>query len=268
MQRRTAAMYVVFFIVIAVGAIAFINVVEAPSPSMDEFDYQLEVDDNVTIGDRTYQVTRIDVFSMTLAWTEDEVEQSDRIANESTIESDGVEYRVEIEPGEEPEQFVLHETFPEHELDTVEHGGVTYVVIEENDEIRFVREDEYLLEEYGPRDQIELTVGDTFLWDVAEVSVTVDEITPDGVDVSWVGPEEQTRTIQSGEPTEIGDTTYIANFVGTDFVQLTTDIEAYEAHADALDTYAERNLGFWGVGVLSFLTAVLIGGLSFLPRRR
>lgn len=268
MQRRTAAMYVVFFLVIAVGAIAFINVVEAPSPSMDEYDFQLQVDDNVTIGDTTYQVTRIDVFSATLAWTESEVEQSDNLDNESTIESEGTEYRIEIDPGEDPEGFVLHETFPEHDLDTVEVEGVTYVVIEENNETTFIPEQEYLLDEYGPREQVRLTVGDSFYLDAVDASVSVEEITSEMVSVTWVGPDEQTMTIQRGEPTEIGGTTFVTNFVGTEYIQLTTDLDAYEEHQNALDTYDERHLGFWGVGVLSMITAILIGALSYLPRRR
>lgn len=268
MQRRAAAMYVIFFVLIAVGSFAVANVVEAPDPAMDEYDHQLTVDDTVTIDGTTYTLTRIDVFSATFEWTQPEAEQSGTVTNESVIESDGVEFLVEIDAGDEPDGVTLIEQYPEHDLETVEIDGVTYVVIEEDDETRVVPEEEYLEDEHGPRERLELTAGDSFVWDQANASVTIEAISTASITVSWVGPVERSITVQSGQPTEIGQTTFMANFVDTEFIQLTTDIEAYEAHRDEIDTFDERTQGFWGITVLSLLTAVLIGGLSYLPRRR
>lgn len=268
MQRRAAAMYVIFFVLIAVGSFAVVNVAEAPDPAMDQSDHQLTVDDSVTIDGTTYNLTRIDVFSATFEWTQPEAEQTGTITNESTIESDGVEYLLEIDAGDEPDGVTLIEQYPEHDLETVEIDGVTYVVIEENNDTRIVPEEEYLADEHGPRERLELTVGDSLVWDDANASVTIDDISSASVTVSWVGPMERSITVQSGQPTEIGQTTYVANFVGTEYIQLTTDVEAYETHRDEIDTFDERYQGFWGITVLSLLTAILIGGLSFLPQRR
>lgn len=268
MQRRAAAMYVLFFVLIAVGSFAIVNSAEAPDPAMDEFDHQLTVDDTITIDGTTYTLTRIDVFSATFEWTQPEAEQVGTIGNESEIELEGTEYAVEIDPGDEPEGVTLLEQYPEHDLETVEIDGVTHVVIEEDNETSVVPEEEYLEDEHGPRERLELGVDDSFVWDDANASVTIDGISPTSVTVSWVGPMNRSITVQSGQPTEIGQTTYVANFVGTEYIQLTTDVEAYEEHRDEIDTHEERSQGFWGITVLSLLAAVLLGGLAYLPRRR
>lgn len=268
MQRRAAAMYVAFFLIIAVGSIGFINLVEAPSPAMDEYDHQVAPDDSFDVDDTTYTLTGIDVFSATLEWSVEESEQTELLRNESTIESEETEYRIEIPPGDEPDSFFLQELYPDHGLETVEVDGRTYVVITENDEDEFVPEDEYLREEYGAVERLELTVDDTFYYDAVNETVTVEAIDTASVEVGWVGPEDRSITLSPGESVELEDTTFVANFVGTEYIQLTSDQAAYDEHAAAMDTWDERYLGFWAIGVLSIFSAILIGALSYLPRRR
>lgn len=267
MQRRAAAMYVALFVIIAVGSIGFITAAEPPSEELDEFDYQLEPDDTFVLGDTEYTLTGIDSFSATVVWSEPDQPQASTITNESRIESDGTEFRVEIPSGEDPSSVTLVETYPDHDLETTEIDGVTYVIVGEEDP-QLVSEDQYLLDEFGPRERRELRVDESFVWDQAGTSVTVDAISETGVDVSWVGPMNLTRTIPRGEPVQLGGTTVAANFIGTEYIQLTTDIEAFQEHQDKLQTWDERFLGFWGIGVLSLIAAILIGGLSYLPRRR
>lgn len=268
MQRRAAAMYVLFFLVIAVGALGFINLVDAPDESMDEFDFQLVEGSTASIDETEYTVSRIDAFSATMRFTVPDAAVTETIANESILNSTGVEYRVELPPVEDPTWIILHETYPDHGLETTEIDGVTYVQVEENDEITLIPEDQYLEEQFGPRERLNLSIGDSFVWDERDATVTIESITATGVDVSYIGPEERSLTLVRGETTEIAGTTYGVNFVGDDTIQLTTDIDAWDSHLDALDTWDERYLGFWGIGVLSILAAILIGGLSYLPRRR
>lgn len=264
MQRRAAAMYVILFIVIAVGALSIVTFVDGPNAAMDEYDHQVSVEETFTVDGTEYRLNRLTELSATFAWTDPAAEQNAFLDNESTIESDGVEYRLTIPPDDDPDRFTLTETFPDHDLETIERDGVNYVVIDE----QLVREDEYLLEEYGPREEREFELGDTFVLDAENATVTVESISPTNVEVTWVGEATVTMTVSAGEPFELADTTYVANFVDEDTLQLTTDVEAYEEHADRLDTWDERYQGFWGIGVLSIIAAILISGLSFLPRRR
>lgn len=268
MQRRAAAVYVLLFLVIAVGALVFINVVDGPSESLDEVDYELSVDDTVTIDGTTYEVTNLGEFSATLTFTVDEDDRATTLRADTLINvSEPNEYRLEIPDVEEPENATLVETFPDHDLDTVEHDGVTYVVLEPGE---FMEEQAYLEEEFGPRDEIFLTVGDSFQYYVEDVDtvaeVTVDAITAEGIDISWTGPSVNRIVLPRNAVSSIGDTDFGVNFVG-DRIQLTSDVDAFDEHLEAHDTWDERYQGFWGVGVLGILAALLIGGLSFLPRR-
>lgn len=270
MQRRAAALYVGLFIVIAVGAIAFISAAEAPDPAMDEYDYQATEDDTFELDGTTYNVTRVDDFSVSIEWSVDSLEQTASWLNESEIESGESTYRVELPDEEEPSRVFLQEQFPDHDQDTTEIDGVTYVRIEEDDRIELVPEDEYLRDRFGPRERLELEVGDTVQWNEVELDVTIDELTARNVQVRWDGPAELSQTIAQGVPDQIGDSDreMVANIVDSEYVQLTEDEDAFEAHADRQATFDERHRGFWGVGVMSAIGAVLIGGLSFLPRRR
>lgn len=268
MQRRAAALYVAMFLVIAAGAIAIVSVAEAPDPAMDEYDYQVPVDSSFELDGTTYTVTRIDAFSASIAWTAPSQSQSTTWLNESEVGHDGSTYRVEIPPDSEPDGFTLQELFPNHDQNTTEIDGETYVMLEDDDGIRLIPEEEYLLDTFGPRERIELTTGDSLYWDDIDATVAIEGITQRNVEVSWVGPANRSRTFTEGVPNTLDGREYVANLVGTDYVQLTSDVDAYEDHAERLATYDERHRGFWGVGVMGIIGAVLIGGLSFLPRRR
>ncbi|MFP4590916.1 MAG: hypothetical protein ACLFMX_04630 [Halobacteriales archaeon] len=270
MQRRVAALYVGLFLVIAVGAIAFISAAEAPDPAMDEYDHQAGVDDTFEIDGVTYTVASAGDVSASIEWSVESLEQTGTWLNESEVESENSTYRVEIPDEEEPSGVVLQELFPEHDLETTEVNDTTYVIIEEDDEVELVPEDEYLLDTYGQRERLELEVGDAVEWDDVDTAVTVDEITPRNVQVQWTGPANLSQTLTHGATDQIGDSDreMVPNVVDGEYLQLTADVDAYEAHAERLATFDERHQGFWGVGVMSAIGAVLIGGLSFLPRRR
>lgn len=271
MQRRATAMYVVFFFVIAVGALTFINVVDGPSAAMDESDYDLYPQGTVVIDGTEYQLTRLDEFSATVAFSEEDAELTATLDSGDLVNITGADYRVEIPDVDEPTNVTLVETYPEHNLTTTEDDdGNTLVYVEEDDV--WMAEEDYLEQEYGPRDEIFLEVGDTFEFIPEEatdhVEATVDEITVAGVEISWIGTAERTIPLTRDAVNTIDGVDYGTNFVGTEYVQLTTDIEAFEEHREAHNVWAERHQGFWGIGVLSLFAAILIGALSYLPRRR
>lgn len=264
-------MYVLFFLVIAVGALAFITLVDGPAEAMDDADYELRQGSTITLEGTEYEVTRIGEFTATMTYTVEEAEHSDTLESGDLVNITGTDYRVEIPDVDEPANFTLVETYPEHDLDTTEDpDGNTLVYIEEDD--AWIPEEEYLEETYGPRERIELVTGDTFDFIPEEadspITATVGDITSAGVEISWIGPAEQSVMLQRNAINNLGGVDYGTIFVGEESFQLTTDIGAFEAHLDAHEVWEERYLGFWGIGVLGVLAAVLIGGLSYLPRRR
>lgn len=270
MQRRAAAMYVLLFLVIAVGALGFITLTDGPSASMDDPDYELTLDDSVTIDGVEYQLTSLGEFTAQLTYVDEAAELSATFDDGDMVNITGTDYRVEVPDVDDPDNVTLVETYPEHDRNTTEDDeGNTLVQLDDGS---WISEEEYLEQEYGPRDEIVLSEGDTFEFipEEAEESVeaTVDEILPTGFTVTWTGQAEQTVLLQRNAVNTIGDTDFGTNFIGQDAIQLTQDIDAFESHLEAHEVWDERYQGFWGVGVLSILAAVLIGALSYLPRRR
>lgn len=271
MQRRAAAMYVLFFLVIAVGALAFINVVDEPSAAMDERDYDVFPSGSVVLDGTEYELTRLDEFTATMTYVVVDTELRSTFGSGDLINITGTDYRVEIPDVDDPTNATLVETYPEHDLETMEDlDGNTLVYIEEDD--AWIPEETYLQQEFGPRDEIFLEVGSSFDFfppELAETATaTVEGITPAGLELVWIGDDERTLPLQRNAVNTIEGVDYGTNFVGTDYIQLTTDIESFEDHLEALDVWDERYQGFWGIGVLALLGAILIAGLSYLPRRR
>lgn len=261
-------MYVAFFVVIGISALLFINVVQGPADAMDDPDYDLALDDNVTIDGTEYTLGSVSVATASLNYMEDEVDQTQTLEADAAFNVSGVEYRLEVPDTDAPENVTLVETFPEHDLPTTEDDeGRTLVRVEVDGQQQWLLEEEYLTDQHGERDRIELAPGDTFELDDVNATATVDAIRSNGITVSYAGPGELQVIMQDGDTVEIDGTTYGVHIVGEDRVQLQSDVDAFENHLDALDLWTERHQGFWGVGVLSIFAAVLLGGLSMLPRR-
>ncbi len=267
MQRRAAAMYVGLLLVIAVGSIAFISAAEAPDERLDAAEYEVDEDGTFSHEGQTYTVTSIGEFSATVTWEEPGVAQEATISNNTVISSEGTEYRLRFATPT-AQEITLRETFPEHDLETQDRDGETYVELEENGTIRLVPEEEYLRTEFGPREERTIAIGEGFYRDAVNATVTVESISQAGVAVSWTGPAERATTVANGDPLDLGDTTFGVNFIGTSTLQLTTDVAAWEDHEEALSTWQERSLGFWGIGVLAAVAAVVLGGMAMLPQRR
>ncbi|WP_255170723.1 hypothetical protein [Natrononativus amylolyticus] len=107
MQFRAGAIYIVLFLVVAAGAYGVIATAESPTVTIDEADadHQLEVGDDFTVNDRTYNVSELTGDTGTLEHVNEsailEVEWSD--GDTVQLEEDGDEYTVMINDPEEAE---------------------------------------------------------------------------------------------------------------------------------------------------------------------
>jgi len=84
MQRRAAAIYFVFFLVIGAGAYGLIQTAEEPTISL-QGDTAYSAGDTVTFGDRTWEVAEADTDSGELAWVNESAVISTTIDNGTEV---------------------------------------------------------------------------------------------------------------------------------------------------------------------------------------
>src|SRR6056297_19823 len=102
MQRRAAAAYFVFFLVVSVAAYAYIGVAESQRPEVQLDGQELTNDSTFTAGGQTYTVSNIHLsggggggsMAADLSWTNSSSQYTATIANGSTTTVDNTTYDV------------------------------------------------------------------------------------------------------------------------------------------------------------------------------
>ena len=139
MQRRAAAIYAAFFLVVAAGAYGAIGFAQEPTVTVDDPAHSLSSGGTLTADGRTYTVGSVqagtnegnDLRSVDLSWVNQsarytaELEhnstvpptdvvwegqtarQSATLLNESTVTVGGTDYRLVVASGESPSEFTL-----------------------------------------------------------------------------------------------------------------------------------------------------------------
>jgi len=131
------------------------------------------------------------------------------------------------------------------------------------------------LSEYLPDPDTEtFSEGDTFTDDTAAEGVEYDEVTVENVTaervlIRWRGPVSHDVSAEHGGNVTFGpdDRQFVAHFPDNDTLELTSDVEGYQAQLAVRDTYHDRINGLWGVSILSGLAAVFLIGAAYLPSR-
>lgn len=285
MQRRTVAIYVAFFLLVGVAAYGLIATADAPEVQLDDPDFVLAEGDQFEVDGQVYnasEVTRSEeegemgetevTYEATVEWTVEDAQQSETWENGTTVPYADGEY--EVVTAENSSEFLLREVVdreailaddPSADNETVERDGGEYVVIEEEDgETRLVPADEYFPD---PREE-QFTTGDTLEYD--NHSVTVDAVEEGSVTVTWAADETDSATLREGGETTFGETTYVAHFSGEGSslrLELTDDVENYEAELDRIDQHEQKVTGLWYAIGLAGITIVLLVAMAFLPSR-
>jgi len=151
MQRRAAAAYFVLFMVISAGAYAYLGMAERPT--IDVPGETHAVDDQITVGDRTYTVDSIDNGSGSLTWSKSDAKytatlannstvswqavswegqrvDSTTLANESIVEFDDSEHQILMNVSADPPTMRLVNTSNRSMVSTVERGGTVTVTVD------------------------------------------------------------------------------------------------------------------------------------------
>lgn len=278
MQRRAVAVFVALFLAVAGVAGALTATAESPEIALENPEVDATENDSVDVGGETYVVADIsetenDEGQMIIAGTlerEFTAETSETWANGSTVSVDDGEWRVEI-PGENASEFTLVEVLDRQAIleadDAAENETVTledgeYVAVtDENGDRTLVPVDEYFP---APEERTYAT-GETLEYDGQ--TVTVDDVTADGAALVWETTQTETVEVAQQSTVTIGDTDYVAHFPDASTLQMSTDIEAYEAQATEIERFNQYNSGLSRVFVLSVLSSIMLAGMAFIPSR-
>jgi len=300
MQRRVAAIYLVFFALLGASAFSVHALAEqpqitAPGQEHSEIDTTLpngelyENGSTFTRGGTEYTV----LLSMeeesgghggggglvptgTLSYTATGVEQTAEWDNGSTVSYDGTEYTVALDADAGPPTATLTQTFDVSARlaaddavynQTVTRDGTEYVTYRSN-------ETNVPLSEYLPEPATEtFERGDTVEYE--NTTTTMSEVTDEVATLSWTISEETEHELsEGGNVTLADDTQYFTHFQGHSEEDIhaviapsDSDWSVYQTGIDRQHHYDERQNGAWGVIFVSAIASLLIVGLAYMPVR-
>jgi hypothetical protein len=283
MQRRAAAAYIAFFLVIAAGSYAFIATADAPEVTISGDDVrEVQEGDTVTVDDRTYTVTEVSAeveeggghggggglaYAIHFGWTNESARYTESWAANSTVEFDGQTRRVLVENASD--EFDLRweptERFAPAWSDGVlyidsdlNRGGrqdvavTSYITNSSNESVQTI--------EYAEGDSFERNGNETTFASVSNTSVVLEWVAPRTNDVSAANHQNLTL---NGEP-------HVVHFENNDTVRLGQGDAVQEQLQEAKrtnDRFNERINGVWGITLGSGTALVLLVALAFLPRK-
>jgi len=285
MQRRAAAAYFAFFLVVSVAAYAYIGVAESQRPEVSLEGEELTNDSSFTVDGTTYTVSNIHLaggggdhggggeeMAADLEWTNESSVFTETMDDGSTTTVDNTTYVVSTDA--DSETVTLREAQNVSALlradESVENSvatqnGTEYVVFRDNGTLRPVEE---WLSEPETRTY---AVGDTFPYqtDAGTQETTVTEVTSEAMAVEWTAPEERSAELSEGGNVTLSGQQYFAHFPDESSVQVisTDQYPEYRETLDREEYFEERKNGFWGVSILSGIAAVMMLGMAYLPNR-
>lgn len=284
MQRRAAAAYIAFFLVIAAGSYAFIATADAPAITISGDDVrEIQAGDTVTVDGRTYTVASVTAeqqeggghgggggglsYTITFEWTNDSARYTETWAANSTIEFENQTRRVLVDNG--TDRFDLRweptERFRPAWSDGVQYidsdpdqGGrqdvpvTTYIENSSNESIQPIR--------FSETDSFERNGNRTTIASVSNTSVVLE----------WTAPRTNSMSAANNQNISLNEQPYVVHFKNNDTVLLGEGDDAQKRLHEAIETnhrFHERINGVWGVTIGSGSTLVLLIGLAFLPRK-
>ncbi|MFO8116456.1 MAG: hypothetical protein R6U01_14055 [Halorubrum sp.] len=269
------AVYVALFVLIAGGAGVLTATADSPEIGFENPDFEVSEGDPIEVDGEEYVVAGVEgddgAESSAVATIERNVtaEQSETWANESTVEVGDREWRVMI-TGEDPNEFTLVEELDRQAIleddsqadnETVERDDGEYVVVTEDGESTLVP-----VEEYFPTPE-ERSYAEDDAFEYGDNTATVDNVTADQAVLVWEATETESIEIEGEAIVTIGETEFVANFPDASTVQLSSDIEGYEAQVAQIEQFQQYNSGLTRVLVLAFLSSLLLLGAAFIPSR-
>ncbi|WP_254272599.1 hypothetical protein [Haloarcula marina] len=286
MQRRAAAAYFAFFLVVSVAAYAYIGVAESQRPEVSlDATAELTNDSTFSVDGTTFTASNIHLSSgggghgggggsmvADLAWTNESSRYTATLENGSTTTVDNTTYLIttnnESNTVTLTEQMNVTELLredPAVENSVATQNGTDYVVYRENDTLRPVSE-------WLPEPQTETyPVSGVYPYqtDSGVQQTTVVDVSAESATVEWFAPRERTVELTEGGNVTLQGQQYFAHFPDHSTVQVVSvdEYPAYQEDLDRQDYFHERKNGLWGVSILSGIAAVLMLGMAYMPTR-
>ena len=277
MQRRAVAVFVAFFVLIAAGSYTLVATAEEPTITLEDADYELSEGEELTVGDQTYTITEIEetedeedgsmTFAGSIEWVEEDVEMSELWADGDTVEVDDTDWELQIADDEEPTSFTLEEILDREAILEADPSASNETFEEDDEEFVIVDGEAVPVDEYfdDPR-TMTYSEGESFTYN--ERTVTVAEVTPDDVTLTWIEDETNTDDLQQGEMIELADgNEYLTFFPGSNTVMLTQDTTSYDQQVEAQQQFGDRVTGLTYTIVTSLIFVFSLIAFAFLPSR-
>lgn len=287
MQRRWAAIYAAFFVIMAAGAYSVIALADQPDIQIDGPTYGNN--SNFSVGGQEYQVRGLGTqqsggggggghgggggggpsFTGSLVWTNTSWQFQAELQNNSTVAYRGGQYRVLIPNTSNPKQFTLNQKF--NVSQRLQNDPAVYnkpVTIEDKRHVVYrANNSTRPLKQYLPAPQSEtVSEGDQFQYKGNQT--TVDNVSTDTVVLVWTGSKTIKESLKEGKNITLADgNQYVVHFKSAQKVQISPNVAAYQNELRLQHAFGERMSGFWMVVYISSLAAILIVGLAYLPVR-
>jgi hypothetical protein len=283
MQRRAAAAYIAFFLVIAAGSYAFIATADAPDVTISGDDVrEIQEGDTVSVNDRTYSVAEVSAkteeggdhggggglaYTIRFEWTNESARYTESWAANSTVEFDGQTRRVLVENGtdefdlrwEPTERFAPAWSDGVMYIDSdLERGGrqdvavTSYIANSSNESIQTIG--------YAEGDSFERNGNETTFASVSNSTVVLE----------WTAPRTNELSAANDQNITLNGEPHVVHFESNDTVRLGQSAAAREQLQEAKrtqDRFKERINGVWGITLGSGTALVLLVALAFLPRK-
>lgn len=286
MQRRVAAIYFVFFLVLGAGAYTTMAFAETPTVEVPGETYS--ANESFTVEGQQYTVSSLSLASSgggghgggggasyagKLTYTNQSYRYTATLANNSTVNYQGSQYRVLIANDSDVNSFTLRQSHNVSNVlandsavynETTTVDGEPHVTYRENNTNRPLSE--YLPE---PTTQ-EVNEGDEFQYQGNQT--TVANVTTQEATLEWFAPRNESKELSEGSNVTLaGNTTYFAHFQGESgnvTVTLAQTDQAYDIYSNELakqDAFHHRMNGLWGVLILSVLAAIIVISVALMP---
>jgi hypothetical protein len=265
MQRRWAAIYLAFFLVMAGSAYSVMAVAEEPAMDIEGDTYQQG--DTLEANGTTYTVGEVGGGEASLGYNTT-VEQETTFANNSVVEYGDGQYNVTIQPGENSTSFTLTEEF-DVEAILQNDSRVDNQTYQRADGTQFVRYENGTtqpLDEYLPEpNQEQFSVGDSI--EHGGTTKTVQSVSSSEAVLTWEETTAESIGLEQGAIVTVGGTEYVATFPDNSTVMLSTDIEGYEQVIENREYFQQRTSGLMYVVLFSLGAGFLLAAMAFMPRR-
>ena len=286
MQRRAAAVYFVFFVLIGAGALGLVQVgMSEPTVQFPDAPEHAP-NDTITADERTYTVANVTAVTTeggdhggeggetvrgNLVWTNDSARSTATLEDGAMTTYRGTEYNVGLdnETGQVTLTAVqnvsaLIAADPAVEDTRLLQNGTAYVRYVDNGSLQ-------LLSTYLPDpEQVRFGVGDDYryLTDAGNVTATVSSVTADTATLSWTTSVTNRVLLEEGANVTLNGQQHFVHFPSEDRVQV-LPVEgyygSYQSQLTELDYFEERRNGVWGVVILTFLAGLVLLGTAYMP---